>query len=136
MFSFFIMIIYLWFVWRRTFITKQESTKENLLFIREVAEEGLFAFFLGEILKVYTIISRIMQNMKTFVGCLSAFIIVLLCIECVHSTPLDDYVYANDTHFGWTVIRTYQQPDYNLYILNFTSQKWFDGMLSFSSSNE
>lgn len=71
-----------------------------------------------------------MQNMKSFVGLLSSFIIVLLCIGCVHSTPLDDYVHANDSYFGWTVIKTYEQPDYNLYILNFTSQKWLDETVS------
>jgi hypothetical protein len=65
-------------------------------------------------------------------------LIASLCIGKSESTPLDDYVHANDSYFGWTVIRTYEQPDYVLYILNFTSQKWLDGKLSFlllSSSN-
>ncbi|CAF1456316.1 unnamed protein product [Rotaria sordida] len=67
-----------------------------------------------------------MQHMRSLVGFLSIIIIGLLFIDKSESTPLDDYVHADDPHFGWTVIRTYQQPDYNLYILNFTSQKWFD----------
>ncbi|CAF1002204.1 unnamed protein product [Rotaria sordida] len=67
-----------------------------------------------------------MQHMRSLVGFLSIIIIGLLFIGKSESTPLDDYVHADDPHFGWTVIRTYQQPDYNLYILNFTSQKWFD----------
>jgi len=58
-------------------------------------------------------------------------LIASLCIGKSESTPLDDYVHANDSYFGWTVIRTYEQPDYVLYILNFTSQKWLDGKLSF-----
>jgi hypothetical protein len=57
------------------------------------------------------------------------FIISQLFIGAIHSTPLDDYVHAADPHFNWTVIQTYNQPDYTLYILNFTSQKWFDGKL-------
>jgi hypothetical protein len=54
------------------------------------------------------------------------FMILLVVIKC-ESTPLDDYVHLDDGHFGWTVIRTYEEPDYKLYILNFTSQKWLDG---------
>lgn len=54
-------------------------------------------------------------------------ILGLVFIAESQCTPLDDYVNAADPHFGWTVIRTYEQPDYALYILNFTSQKWFDG---------
>jgi hypothetical protein len=69
-----------------------------------------------------------MQHIKFIVG----FVVVAsLCISSTQSTPLDDYVHANDSYFAWTVIRTYQQPDYNLYILNFTSQKWLDGKFSF-----
>ncbi len=51
----------------------------------------------------------------------------LLFIGKSQSTPLDDYVRAPDPHFNWTVIQTYEEVDYVLYILNFTSQKWFDG---------
>jgi hypothetical protein len=65
-----------------------------------------------------------MQHIRFFFGVLVA---ALLCIGFSESTPLDDYVHANDSHFAWNVIRTYQQPDYDLYILNFTSQKWLDG---------
>ena len=48
---------------------------------------------------------------------------VIVC----RSTPLDDYVYAADPHFAWNILIRYDQPDYTLYILNFTSQKWLDG---------
>jgi hypothetical protein len=54
-------------------------------------------------------------------------IISVLCIGQSQSTPLDDYVKAADPYFNWTVIQTYREPDYVLYVLNFTSQKWFDG---------
>jgi PhoPQ-activated pathogenicity-related protein len=61
------------------------------------------------------------------IGSFLLFVIVaLLFAGKSESTPLDDYVHAADPHFGWTVIRTYEQPDYILYILNFTSQKWLD----------
>jgi hypothetical protein len=54
-------------------------------------------------------------------------VVGLLVIHRCQSTPLDDYVYAADPHFAWNVIRKYEQPDYVLYILNFTSQKWLNG---------
>jgi len=53
-------------------------------------------------------------------------IVLLGCNKC-YSTPLDDYVRDNDPHFNWTIIKTYDEPDYKLYVLNFTSQKWMDG---------
>jgi hypothetical protein len=55
--------------------------------------------------------------------------IVVLIIIPSESTPLDDYVHAEDPHFAWSLIRTYDEQDYKLYILNFTSQKWYDGKL-------
>lgn len=58
---------------------------------------------------------------------LFVILIGLLTIGQFQSTPLDDYVNMPDPHFGWYIIKTYQQPDYTLYILNFTSQQWFDG---------
>lgn len=44
----------------------------------------------------------------------------------VEATPLDDYVKAPDSHYNWTLLKTYQMNEYNLYILNLTSQKWLD----------
>lgn len=55
-------------------------------------------------------------------------IIGFIFVDHTYETPLDDYVNTPDPHFNWTVIHTYQMPDYMLYILNFTSQKWFDGV--------
>ncbi len=72
-----------------------------------------------------------MYYIKSLVSFLGFVVIASLFISKCESTPLDDYVHANDSHFGWVVIQTYEQPDYNLYILNFTSQKWLDGQLSF-----
>lgn len=48
-------------------------------------------------------------------------------LEQSYATPLDDYVHMPDPNYSWAVIRTYDQPDYTLYVLNFTSQKWLDG---------
>ena len=42
-------------------------------------------------------------------------------------TPLDDYVNMPDPHYKYELIKTYAMPGYKLYILNMTSQKWFDG---------
>jgi hypothetical protein len=44
-------------------------------------------------------------------------------------TPLDDYVKAPDPHYNYTLLKSYRIEGYTLYILNFTSQKWFDGRL-------
>jgi hypothetical protein len=54
--------------------------------------------------------------------------VIIISKECI-STPLDDYVRDNDSNFNWTLIKTYDEPDYKLYVLNFTSQKWYDGKL-------
>lgn len=70
-----------------------------------------------------------MHPFKPLVGFVFLAVLSLALIHQSQATPLDDYVHAPDSHFGWTVIRTYQQPDYALYILNFTSQKWMDGKL-------
>ncbi|CAF4130145.1 unnamed protein product, partial [Rotaria magnacalcarata] len=58
------------------------------------------------------------------------FLPTIILIGQYESTPLDDYVNAPDPHFGWTIIDTYEAPDYKLYILNFTSQKWIDERFS------
>lgn len=61
----------------------------------------------------------------------SWFLIILLSclisIQQIVTTPLDDYVNTPDPHFSWRLIETYNQPDYKLFIINMTSQKWFDG---------
>ena len=43
------------------------------------------------------------------------------------STPLDDYVNAYDSHYNYSLIKTYVMTGYKLFILNMTSQKWYDG---------
>ena len=68
-----------------------------------------------------------MQCFTFFASVLIFGIISLAFIEQSPATPLDDYVRAPDPYFNWTLIHTYNEPDYTLFILNFTSQKWFDG---------
>ena len=70
-----------------------------------------------------------MQSHRSLASAVLFLVLGVFFIGQSYSTPLDDYVRAPDTHFGWTVIRTYEQPDYILYVLNFTSQKWLDGEL-------
>lgn len=60
-------------------------------------------------------------------GFLVIVITGLLLFDSCQSTPLDDYVHAPDSHNNYTLIQTYELPDYTIYILNFTSQKWLDG---------
>ena len=48
------------------------------------------------------------------------------------ATPLDDYVNAPDPMFSWKRLVTYPQATYTLYVLNMTSQQWFDGRMIIS----
>ncbi|CAF3173165.1 unnamed protein product [Rotaria socialis] len=57
-------------------------------------------------------------------------IFVIASNKCL-GTPLDDYVHTPDPIFSWTRLQTYPLPTYTLYVLNMTSQRWFDE--SFSS---
>lgn len=68
-----------------------------------------------------------MHYSRSIIALVVLVIATFLLVDQSHSTALDDYVKAPDPHFNWTVIQTYKEPDYILYILNFTSQKWLDG---------
>ena len=68
-----------------------------------------------------------MAYRQLFVYAWSITYILSLILSACQPTPLDDYVHAEDPHFGWNIIQTYDEPDYKLYVLNFTSQKWYDG---------
>ena len=68
-----------------------------------------------------------MSYINRIITILLASLVLVIFTTRTDATPLDDYVHAPDPYFGWEVIQTYQQPDYTLYILNFTSQKWLDG---------
>ncbi|UJR29021.1 hypothetical protein I4U23_010238 [Adineta vaga] len=62
----------------------------------------------------------------------SIFFVILLIaifIQC-KATPLDDYVNTPDGAFGWKRIKTYPQSLYTVYVLNMTSQQWFDSSFS------
>lgn len=41
-------------------------------------------------------------------------------------TPLDDYVNRPDPHYQYSVIQTYKLTNSMTYVLNMTSQKWYD----------
>ncbi len=51
---------------------------------------------------------------------------VIISNNCL-ATPLDDYVNTPDSIFSWKRLQTYPQPTYTLFVLNMTSQRWFDG---------
>jgi PhoPQ-activated pathogenicity-related protein len=66
---------------------------------------------------------------------------VTFTVLCFFSTPvnavdwdviteLDDYVNRVDTNYAWSVIETYDYPEYILTNLNLTSQKWMDETFS------
>lgn len=78
-----------------------------------------------------------MYQHSPLITILSISTILLLIVIPSQSTPLDDYVHAEDPNFGWSIIKTYDEPDYKLFVLNFTSQKWYDGKFNTrSGTNE
>lgn len=56
-------------------------------------------------------------------------VLLLLAFVCAHGGVLEDYVNRYDPHYTYEVLKdhTYRGPDYTLYVLNMTSQKWKDG---------
>lgn len=52
----------------------------------------------------------------------------LACLALIglDATPLDDYVNTPDPHYSYTFLKLYEMTDYNIYVLNMTSQKWLD----------
>ncbi len=57
--------------------------------------------------------------------------ILIIVLNKCEATPLDDYVNAPDPVFSWKRLQTYPQSTYTLYVLNLTSQRWFDGRAIF-----
>ena len=55
--------------------------------------------------------------------------IVTLAFSSIETTPLDDYVYAPDPHYNYTLISKHSMQGGTVYIYNFTSQKWYDGKI-------
>lgn len=55
------------------------------------------------------------------------FVITFLVINIIDGTPLDDYVNKPDPTYSWKLIETYPSSQYTVYVLNLTSQQWFDG---------
>ena len=58
---------------------------------------------------------------------LSLSLLFLFIASPTRGTPLDDYVNTPDPVYGWKRLQTYPQPTYTFYVLNMTSQQWFDG---------
>lgn len=54
---------------------------------------------------------------------------VICSFGLVNSTPLDDYVNLPDPTYGYQLIKTYKLDNSRLFILNLTSQKWYDSKL-------
>jgi hypothetical protein len=61
-----------------------------------------------------------------FIGNCFIFLVAVVSNNCL-ATPLDDYVNTPDPMFSWKRLETYPEPTNTLYILNMTSQQWFDG---------
>jgi len=62
---------------------------------------------------------------------ISFIVLFSVVLNCCLAAPLDDYVNTPDPMFSWARLETYPQPTHTLYILNMTSQKWFDGKIIF-----
>jgi hypothetical protein len=63
------------------------------------------------------------------------FFIIASIINMNDGTPLDDYVNRPDPAFAWKVIQSYPSSTYTVYILNMTSQKWFNGLYNRRNQN-
>lgn len=51
--------------------------------------------------------------------------VLALIVAAAVATPLDDYVHAPDSHYGWVDTgKTFSGPGYKGHILNMTSQQW------------
>ena len=61
---------------------------------------------------------------------MTIFLIVyaFVILKTVHAEPLDDYVLAPDPNYNYELLKTYNLADYDVFILNMTSQKWKDGL--------
>lgn len=57
------------------------------------------------------------------------FFTIISITWIVYSTPLDDYVNKPDPAFSWRITQTNPYSTYTVYILNLTSQTWFDGRI-------
>ncbi len=60
---------------------------------------------------------------------LSFVVLFVLILNNCFGKPLDDYVNTPDPMFSWKRLQTYPQPTYTVFILNMTSQQWFDGKI-------
>lgn len=69
--------------------------------------------------------SKIMR--KYWIGYFFLFISLVITFKITSGSPLDDYVNAPDPHFRWTQLQMFPYSLYTIYVLNMTSQKWFDG---------
>jgi len=54
-------------------------------------------------------------------------LLVAFTLMSSNATPLDDYVNRPDPNYRYDVIDQYRGPDYTLYTINMTSQKWKTG---------
>ena len=68
------------------------------------------------------------MHLTTVIFAVASAIIFNYC----QATPLDDYVNTPDPMFSWKRLQTYPLPTHTIYILNMTSQRWFDGTLTVS----
>ncbi len=55
------------------------------------------------------------------------FATIISIITINKGTPLDDYVNKPDPTFAWKLLATHIGITNTRYILNMTSQQWFDG---------
>lgn len=53
----------------------------------------------------------------------------ILLIKNYHSTPLDDFVNQSDPAYDWKLLKTCPSPTYTVYILNMTSQTFFNSKI-------
>ncbi|XP_059147483.1 autocrine proliferation repressor protein A-like [Physella acuta] len=56
--------------------------------------------------------------------CVFLFVLMTSAVSVSRGTPLDDYVNAPDANYRYTYLNSFKGPNYAVYLLNMTSQKW------------
>lgn len=54
------------------------------------------------------------------------FVAIVSVLNIINGTPLDDYVNKPDPTFGWKLLKTHEAITHTRYVLNMTSQSWFN----------
>ena len=68
------------------------------------------------------------MSTTTASAAVAVLVLMVMAAQQTTATPLDDYVNAPDKHYSWSKLPwEHRGPDFTIYALNMTSQKWLTG---------